>query len=79
MKNLSDDTLSSLNNMRKLRRRPKGHAYKECVCSVKEELKGLITTEVWDCESIRKKLELCIYPLDPGKHLKAIINVANGH
>ena len=44
----------------------------------KEELKGRITTDARDRESIRKKLELCIDPLDPCKHPEAIINVASG-
>lgn len=44
----------------------------------KEELKGRITTDARDRESIRKKLELCVDPLDPTKHPETIINIASG-
>ena len=43
----------------------------------KEELKGQITTDARDCESIRKTIDICIDLLDPGKHPEAIINVAS--
>ena len=44
----------------------------------KEELKGRITTNARDRESIKKKHDICIDLLDPGKSLEAIINVASG-
>ena len=44
----------------------------------KEELKGRITTDARDPESIRKKHDICIDSLDPGKHWEATINVASG-
>ena len=44
----------------------------------KEELKGPITTDVRDRESIRKKLDICIDSVDAGKHQEAIINFTSG-
>ena len=44
----------------------------------KEEHKGRITADARDRERIRKKLELCIDPLDPEKHPNEVINVASG-
>ena len=46
--------------------------------NIGKKLKGPITTDARECESIRKELELYMYPLDPGKHLEAIINVTSG-
>jgi len=44
----------------------------------KEENKGRIKSDAKDRESIRRKLELCIDPLDPTKHQQTIVNVATG-
>ena len=44
----------------------------------KEQLKGRITSDARDCESIRNTLDICIDSLDTGKHPEAIKNVASG-
>ena len=44
----------------------------------KEEEKGRIQSDTKDRESIRRKLEMCIDPLDPDKHPPTIVNIVNG-
>ena len=44
----------------------------------KEEAQARISANQVDREGLRKKLELCINPLDPEQHLQTIINVVNG-
>jgi len=43
----------------------------------KEEAKGRISADQADREGLRKKLEMCINPLDPEQHPKTFINVIN--
>jgi len=44
----------------------------------KEEAKGRISADQADREGLRKKLEMCINPLDPEQHRKTIIDMVNG-
>ena len=44
----------------------------------KEEEKGRIQSDAKDRDSIRRKLEICIDPLDPAKHPPTIVNIVNG-
>ena len=44
----------------------------------KEEAQGRISADQADREGLRKKLEMCINPMDPEQHPQTIINVVNG-
>ena len=44
----------------------------------KEEAKARISADRADREGLRRKLDMCINPLDPEEHPETIINVVNG-
>ena len=44
----------------------------------KEEAKARMDSDARDRESLRKKIEICIDPLDPKKHPKSMVNIATG-
>ena len=44
----------------------------------KEEAKARMDSDARDRESLRKKIEICIDPLDPKKHQQSLVNIGTG-